>query len=159
MRSLLTRALLTVLALVGISFLAPTPSYADTTCAQTNPATGECMLWVEIPGTSGTPGQPGDDGSKDTGTGAACYWDGTDQGISKPPPGPVPCSSPDGYWPNSYHCYIKFLDPQPSPGDPFWRASTSTTALSTAATSPRPGSSLVSGLPTRRPTQALGRPP
>jgi hypothetical protein len=121
MRSILTRVLLTVLALAGFVFLAPSPSYADTTCAQTNPATGECLLWIEVPETPGTPGQPGDDGPKDTGTGAACYWDGTSQGITKPPPGPVPCSSPDGYWSNGYHCYIQAVAPQPPAGDPMWQ--------------------------------------
>jgi hypothetical protein len=121
MRGVLTRVLLTVLTIVGLVFLAPTPSYADTTCAQTNPATGECLLWIEVPGTSGTPGQPSEDGPKDTGTGAACYWDGTEQGISKPPPGPVPCTSEYGYWSNSYHCYIRAVDPQPPAGDPNWQ--------------------------------------
>ncbi len=121
MRSLLTRVLLAVLTVVGLAFLAPIPSYADTTCAQTNPATGECLLWIEVPSTHGTPGPPGNDGPKDTGTGAACYWDGTDQGISEPPPGPVPCSSPLGHGSNGYHCYISPIKLQPPAGDPLWQ--------------------------------------
>ena len=63
-------------------------------------------------------------GRRDTGSGAACYWDGTSQGITKPPPGPVPCSSPEGYWSNSYNCYIRHVDPQPPAGDPFWQGPT-----------------------------------
>ncbi|WP_460834007.1 hypothetical protein [Nocardioides hungaricus] len=32
----------------------------------------------------------------------------------------MPCSTTYGYWSNSYRCYIKYVDPQPGPGDPFW---------------------------------------
>ena len=38
------------------------------------------------------------------------------QGITKPPPGPVPCSSPRGYWSNSYHCYISPVEPAAAGG-------------------------------------------
>jgi hypothetical protein len=96
-------------------------AYGDTVCGQTDPATGECLIWIEVPGNPGDPGEPGDDGPKDTGSGAACYWDGTEQGITKPPPGPVPCSSQFGYWSNGYRCYIQLLDPQPAAGDPSWQ--------------------------------------
>ena len=60
-------------------------------------------------------------GRRTPASGAACYWDGTDQGITKPPPGPVPCSSEYGYWSNGYNCYISLLDPQPPAGDPSWQ--------------------------------------
>lgn len=121
MRRILTLAV-TVSALAsGLVALVSTPAYADTVCGQTDPDTGICLIWIEVPGTPGTPGDPGDDGPKDTGSGAACYWDGTSQGISKPPPGPVPCSSEYGYWSNGYHCYIQLLDPQPAAGDPSWQ--------------------------------------
>ncbi len=111
----------TVAALAGgLVILIVSPTYADTTCGQTDPATGECLVWIDVPGNPGDPGDPGDDGPKDTGSGASCYWDGTNQGISKPPPGPVPCNSEYGYWSNSYRCYIQYVDPQPGPGDPFW---------------------------------------
>ena len=120
MRRLITDALLLSLAIAGLVLSAGAPARADTVCQVTDPETGVCLIWIQVPGTPGTPGEPGDDGPKDTGSGQACYWDGTEQGIHKPPPGPVPCSSEYGYWSNSYHCYIKYVDPQPGPGDPFW---------------------------------------
>lgn len=121
MRSPLTRVLVIALIIAGLAALVPSTAYADTVCSQTDPATGECLIWIEVPGTPGTPGQPGDDGPQDTGSGAACYWDGTSQGITDPPPGPVPCSAPEGYWSNSYNCYISPVEPQPPAGDPAWQ--------------------------------------
>jgi hypothetical protein len=121
MRSLVARVVATSLAAAGLLTLAPGPSYADPVCQVTDPETGVCLIYVEVPGTPGNPGDPGDDGPTDTGTGAACSWDGTDQGITKPPPGPVPCSSKYGYWSNGYNCYISLLDPQPPAGDPNWQ--------------------------------------
>ena len=121
MRSLVTRVSVLSLAIAGLFAMAHGPAYADTTCQVTDPETGVCVIWVEIPGSPGEPGDPGDDGPKDTGSGAACYWDGTAQGISKPPPGPVPCSSEYGYWSNNYRCYIWLVDPQPPAGDPNWQ--------------------------------------
>jgi hypothetical protein len=121
MRSLLSRTVLVALAFAGLTALTlTTPAYADTVCQQTDPATGECLIWIHVPGTPGTPGEPGDDEPEETGSGSSCYWDGTDQGITKPPPGPVPCNSEYGYWSNAYNCYIQLVDPQPGPGDPFW---------------------------------------
>ena len=103
MRSILIRLLLTALATVSINALASEPAYADgTVCGQTDPATGECLIWIHVPGNPGTPGTPGDDGPEDTGSGAACYWDGTSQGVTKPPPGPVPCTKDGAYWSNAY---------------------------------------------------------
>lgn len=122
MRSLLSRVVLVALAIAGLTALTPaSPANADTVCQQTDPATGECLIWIHVPGTPGTPGEPGDDEPEETGAGASCYWDGTDQGITKPPPGPVPCTSEYGYWSNAYHCYIQALDPQPPAGDPAWQ--------------------------------------
>ncbi|MEO6712760.1 MAG: hypothetical protein ABIM89_04940, partial [Mycobacteriales bacterium] len=121
MRRLITDALLLSLAIAGLVLSAGAPARADTVCQVTDPETGVCLIWVEVPGTPGTPGEPGDDGPKDTGSGQACYWDGTEQGIHKPPPGPVACSSEYGYWSNTYHCYIKYVDPQPLAGDPWWQ--------------------------------------
>lgn len=121
MRGILIRLLLTALSAGVLSALVQGPLYADTVCSQTDPATGECLIWIEVPGTPEAPGEPGDDGPQDTGSGAACYWDGTSQGITKPPPGPVPCSSPAGYWSNNYHCYISPVKPQPPAGDPSWQ--------------------------------------
>ena len=107
MRRLIAHAVALSLAVAGALLLAPgQSSYADTICQVTDPETGECIVTVEVPGSPASPGDPGDGGPSDTGSGAACYWDGTSQGITKPPPGPVPCSSPAGYWSNSYHCYI-----------------------------------------------------
>ena len=55
---------------------------ADPVCSQTDPATGQCLIWVQAPGSPGNPGNPGDDGPKDTGSGAACFWDGPARGIA-----------------------------------------------------------------------------
>lgn len=121
MRSLVARVVVTALAAAGLLGLAQGASYSDTDCQVTDPETGICLIYVEVPGTPGDPGEPGGDGPKDTGSGASCYWDGTSQGVTKPPPGPVPCSSEYGYWSNGYHCYISLLDPQPPAGDPNWQ--------------------------------------
>jgi hypothetical protein len=121
MPGILNRILAVALALGSGTVLALETSYADTTCSQTNPATGQCLLWVEVPAGPGAPGTPADDGPKDTGAGAACFWDGTSQGITDPPPGPVPCSSADGSWSNAYSCYTSPVDPQPLAGDPAWQ--------------------------------------
>jgi len=121
MRSLVARVVALSLAAAGLLILAPAPSYADTVCQVTDPETGVCLIWIEVPGEPGDPGGEGDDGPKDTGSGAACYWDGTKQNIHKPPPGPVPCTSEYGYWSNGYNCYISLLDPQPPAGDPNWQ--------------------------------------
>lgn len=121
MRRLVTGVVLNSLAIAGLLALAHGPAYAETVCQVTDPETGVCLIRIELPGTPGDPGDPGDDGPKDTGSGAACYWDGTDQGITKPPPGPVACASEDGYWSNGYNCYISLLDPQPPAGDPNWQ--------------------------------------
>jgi hypothetical protein len=121
MQSLVVRALVAALATAGLIGLAQSPSRADTVCQVTDPETGICLIYVEVPGSPGNPGDPGDDGPSDTGSGASCFWDGTDQGITKPPPGPVPCSSEAGYWSNGYNCYISLLDPQPPAGDPNWQ--------------------------------------
>lgn len=121
MRSLVVRVVVTSLALAGLLILAQAPSYADTVCQVTDPETGVCLIYVEVPGTPGDPGDGGDNGPEDTGGGAACFWDGSDQGITEPPPGPVPCTSEFGYWSNGYRCYISLLDPQPPAGDPNWQ--------------------------------------
>lgn len=121
MRRLIAHAVALSLAVAGLLLLAPgQSSYADTICQVTDPETGECIVTVEVPGSPASPGDPGDGGPSDTGSGAACYWDGTKQGISNPPPGPVPCTSDAGYWSNGYNCYISAVDPQPPAGDPSW---------------------------------------
>ncbi|MFT4287885.1 hypothetical protein [Nocardioides sp.] len=122
MRRFLTLGVAVAALASGLLGVASSPAFADTVCGQTDPATGECLIWVEIPGNPGDPGDPGDDGPKDAGSGAACYWDGSAQGISDPPPGPVPCSSEYGYWSNGYRCYIRLLVPQPPAGHPSWQS-------------------------------------
>lgn len=119
MRRLLSALTATITALV-LSLVGWTAASADTECKQYDPQTGICSLWVEVPGTPGEPGDSSDNGPKDTGSGAACYWDGRKQKIFKPPPGPVPCSTEYGYWSNSYNCYIQLLEPQPPAEDPLW---------------------------------------
>lgn len=121
MRSLVARVLVTSLAAAGLLLLAQGPSYADTVCQVTDPETGVCLIYVQVPGTRANPGNDGDDGPKDTGSGSACWWDGSKQGISDPPPGPVPCTDETGYWSNGYDCYISLLNPQPPAGDPNWQ--------------------------------------
>jgi hypothetical protein len=121
MRRLIVHALMASVVIGSLTIAAERPAAADTVCQVTDPETGVCVIWVEVPGDPGEPGEPGDDGPKDTGSGASCYWDGTDQGVSKPPPGPVPCSSEYGYWSNAYNCYIQLADPQPPASDPAWQ--------------------------------------
>lgn len=121
MRGVLTRLCSLAAVVAGLLGVGAPPAYADPVCQQTDPATGECLIWIEGPGNPGDPGDPGDNGPQETGTGAACYWDGTDQGISIPPPGPVPCTSDAGYWSNAFNCYISIVDPQPPAGDPNWQ--------------------------------------
>jgi hypothetical protein len=104
--------------LAGLLVFGSAPAMAETVCQQTDPATGHCLIWIDVPD---KPQGPAGDGPKDTGSGAACYWDGRKQGIPKPPPGPVPCSAEYGYWSNNYRCYIKASAPQPPAGDPSWR--------------------------------------
>lgn len=117
MRRLITDAVVLSLAIAGLLLSASSPTAADTKCQVTDPETGVCLIWIEVPG----PKDSDDDGPKDTGAGERCYWDGTKQGIHKPPPGPVPCSSDAGYWSNNYNCYIQMVDPQPPAGDPAWQ--------------------------------------
>lgn len=121
MRGLVIRALLAIFAIGAIAMATQRPAFADTVCQKTDPATGVCQIWIEAPGSPSTPSAGASDGPKDTGSGAACYWDGTKQGISKPLPGPVPCSSNAGYWSNGYNCYISAINPQPPAGDPSWQ--------------------------------------
>lgn len=119
MRRFVTFAVM--LAALGSGLIAlSAPAAADTVCSQTDPATGQCLIWVEAPGSPGGPADPVDDGPRDTGSGAACYWDGAALGIANPPSGPVPCSTEHGYWSNHHLCYIVLADPQPPPGDAFW---------------------------------------
>lgn len=115
MRRLLTCVICIPFALAGVLLVSSGPAYAATVCQVTDPLTGLCTIYVEVSE------KPKGAGPKDTGSGSACYWDGRRQGISKPPPGPVACSSDYGYWSNGYNCYIKNLSPQPPAGDPNWQ--------------------------------------
>jgi hypothetical protein len=118
---LLLRLLVVTTAALGLSVMSQSEVRADTRCQVTDRETGICLVYVRIPGTPETPGTDGTDGPEDTGEGESCYWDGTSQGITDPPPGPVPCSSDAGYWSNPYNCYIKLLEPQPPATDPSWQ--------------------------------------
>jgi hypothetical protein len=119
MRGLLTRFVITSLLVAAWTFSGQVSAFGDTTCQQTDTTTGQCLVWVEVSDPS--PDDHSDDGPKDTGSGTSCYWDPTKQGLSRPPAGPVPCTSEYGYWSNSYNCYIKALDPQPPADDPAWQ--------------------------------------
>ena len=111
-------------AAVTILVLGPVPAAnAGTHCQKIDPKTGQCTLWVNIPDTHPSTGPTSQPTTGNTGdSGPACYWDGTSQGIKNPPPGPVPCHTADGYWSNTYHCYISPAKPQPPAGDPSWQA-------------------------------------
>lgn len=108
-------------AIVVLSSVTATGAIADTECAQIDTSDGTCLVTVEVPSDPNEPADPGDDGPKDSGSGASCYWDGRKNGISKPPPGPVPCSTDFGYWSNALNCYVRLADPQPVAGDPAWQ--------------------------------------
>lgn len=120
MHRFLIRVITYASAAAGLTLFATPMAYGDTTCQATDPLTGICTVWVQADGNQQQP-DSSDNNPKDTGTGAGCYWDGTDQGITKPPPGPVPCSSPNGYWSNSHNCYIGPIDTVPPAGDPIWQ--------------------------------------
>ena len=121
MRGRLIPVLLTVLAATGATLLGPVAAHADTTCQQTDPLSGQCTVWVQVPGPSPKPSPVGDNGVHDTGSGQSCYWDPSKQGLSRPPAGPVPCTSGSGYWSNTYNCYISPAHPVPPAGDPSWQ--------------------------------------
>lgn len=120
MLCLLTRAAV-LASLAGLLAVARAPAYADTTCQQTDPLSGVCTVWVDAPGTPSSQGTPASSGPKDTASGKSCYWDPSKQGLSRPPAGPVPCTSKFGYWSNTYNCYIQPQKPQPTAGDPAWK--------------------------------------
>lgn len=121
MRGLLTRVLVVAVVVTGLSALVSGAAFADTVCQVTDPLTGQCTVWVEVPGQPGPPGEPGEDTPEDTGSGAACFWDPSKQGLSGPPAGPVPCNSEYGYWSNTYNCYLSAMDPPPPANDPAWQ--------------------------------------
>ncbi len=120
MRGILTRVVLVAVAVSSTMFLSPSPGHAGTRCDQKNPATGQCMVTVNVPADP-SPSQTSDSGEpSDTGSGQGCYWDPTKQGLTSPPAGPVPCTTKDGYWSNTHNCYVQPLKPQPANGDPLW---------------------------------------
>jgi len=121
MHRLMTAALAVMVSSCGLVMFSAPPAEADTVCSQIDPATGKCLIWVEVPGGSDDPGDSSDDAPKDTGAGKACFWDGSKQGVLDPPPGPVPCNSEYGYWSNAWNCYVRILEPQPPAGDPSWQ--------------------------------------
>lgn len=122
MQQFLTRALTIIVTVLAVPWLHSPASATGTTCQVTDPLTGNCTVWIEVPGSSASDTPVDQSGPNDTGSGAACYWDGTDQGIHHPPPGPVPCSSSlYGYWSNTHRCYVEAADPQPPAGDRNWQ--------------------------------------
>src|SRR3954452_22324670 len=98
MRASLIRLLVILSVAGGLVASGLSGAYADTKCQQTDRSTGECLVRVEVPSSPSDPVAESLGCPKDTGAGAACYWDPSKQGLSKPPAGPVPCSSDTGYW-------------------------------------------------------------
>ncbi|WP_244929236.1 hypothetical protein [Nocardioides sp. W7] len=121
MCSLLIRLILATIWAACLTMVLRTEAYADPTCAHVNPATGVCVVYVEAPPAPSNPATPEDNGPEDSGSGAACYWDPSKQGVGGPSAGPVPCTSEYGFWSNAYNCYLKLADPQPPAGDPNWQ--------------------------------------
>ncbi|MGH3976656.1 MAG: hypothetical protein ACRDS9_25550, partial [Pseudonocardiaceae bacterium] len=74
---------------------------------------GECVIQIEDPGSGGGGGTGGGDHDQpaDTGDGQSCVWQGKK---------PMPCTSEHGYWSNAENCYVKLMEPQPSPDLPIW---------------------------------------
>lgn len=120
MRRLVVAVAAVSLAIAG-TILGGQSARADTECQVTDPQTGLCVIWVEVPPTPSEPGDDGDGEPVDTGSGHGCYWDPAKQGLSRPPAGPVPCTTEAGYWSNSYNCYISIAKPQPPDGDRAWQ--------------------------------------
>lgn len=119
MHSLLTRVVLVTVTVLGMTALTNGPANAGTKCERIDPLSGACIVSVHTPG---SPNRPGAADPRRTGSSAACYWDPTKQGLTRPPTGPVPCtSSLYGYWSNTYNCYVQVDKPQPPAGDPNWQ--------------------------------------
>ena len=114
MRSRVTRILVTAFVIAVVSVGAPGPAGADPVCQRTDPATGQCLIWVEVPSEPAEEGEHQVDVPTETGPGSPCIWsqDGA--------PRPVPCSTGFGYWTNSLNCYLRPAEPQPPPGATFW---------------------------------------
>lgn len=122
MHRLLTRVLFVALVLTAVWLAgADTAADADTKCTRTDPATGKCLIWVIVPDDDPDPTPAAEDGPKDSGSGQACYWDPSKQGVVGPPAGPVPCKAAEGYWSNNLNCYVRQADPQPPASDPSWK--------------------------------------
>lgn len=116
------RLILTV-ALAAVILGGPTRALAGTgaSCAAISTSTGACVVTAQGSGSPESPGNSSDGTPQSTGNGSACYWDPTKQGLTGPPAGPVSCSSIDGYWSNTYNCYIELEKPQPPANDPAWQ--------------------------------------
>lgn len=117
MRRSIAQAFAAVLAAAGMATAVHGPAFAGMECQVTDPETGRCLISVEAPEDRG---DSDDNDRKDSGKGVPCFWDGREQGISDPAPGPVPCSNEGRYWSNSNQCYVGRLDEQPPAGDPAW---------------------------------------
>ncbi|KAE8765358.1 hypothetical protein GB883_04140 [Georgenia thermotolerans] len=118
MRRRLTWVATLLLAAAGLTVVSQGTAQAEPVCTTHSPRSGVCLVWVEAPA---PPDVAPVDGPEDTGSGSACYWDPRKQGVTSPPPGPVPCTDDAGYWSNAHNCYIRVLDPQPAPGAPMWQ--------------------------------------
>ncbi len=107
-----------MVAVIMVMGGASTPATADPVCQRQNLATGACTIWVDDPGTPPAGADPGP--GPGSGAQASCFWDPSIKHLTRPPAGPVPCHASDGYWSNSYQCYIRLAHPQPESDDPVW---------------------------------------
>jgi hypothetical protein len=121
MHALLIRVLVTALTASVATILGLVPAFADTVCQQKDPLSGQCTVSAEVQDSSPSPSTASVDGPKDTGPGQSCNFDPSEQGLSEPAAGPVPCSSKYGFWSNAYNCYISPVQPPPPAGDPSWQ--------------------------------------
>jgi hypothetical protein len=110
-------SLFLAVATLLVVVVAPTAHAADPVCQLVDPTTGQCTLWVTVPGPTPTPNPTAPPTGSTGDTGPACYSDGTN--LVKD--GPVPCQDNGHWWSNVHQCYMWLADPQPPATDPVWQ--------------------------------------
>ena len=117
---------ISIVAGLAAVFLTPQPAMAAAECKEFDNRTGECLIYIEIPGSPGGPGAPAPvdpapgEGSGGGGPAAAqCVDD-----LLHVPPAAVECTSIYGYWSNELDGYVRLVDPQPPIDSPLWEGNT-----------------------------------